>query len=178
MLTWQPSWMTATYPVGERRAALVAPPRKRVQSLPAPIKEPNMSIKLNPYLNFEGNTREAMEFYNQVFGGELTISTFGEYPDMPTPEEYKDKVMHAQLVADDITIMASEGQPGKPVDFGDNVSLSLSGDEKDRLTRYFNELSAGGEVIMPLQAQIWGDTFGACKDKFGVYWLVNIAGTS
>jgi PhnB protein len=136
-----------------------------------------MTIKLNPYLNFQGNTKEAMEFYHGVFGGELTINTFGEYPDMPTPEEYRDKVMHAQLLADEITIMASEGQPGQPVNFGDNVSLSLSGDETERLTRYFNELSGGGEIIMPLQPQVWGDTFGALKDKFGVYWLVNILGT-
>ena len=135
-----------------------------------------MSVTMNPYLNFEGNTREAMEFYHRVFGGELTISTFGEYPDMATPDEYKDKVMHAQLNAEDITLMASEGQPGKPVNFGDNVSISLSGDDTERLTRYFNELSEGGELIMPLEQQVWGDSFGMFKDKFGVYWLVNIAG--
>ena len=133
-----------------------------------------MSVKLHPYLAFDGNSKEAMEFYHQVFGGKLDISKFGDFPN--PPEGYEDKVMHAQLEADDLTIMASEGQPGKGVKVGDNVSLSLSGDDDALLTKYFKELSEGGTVTMPLAPQMWGDTFGMLADKFGILWLVNIAG--
>ena len=132
-------------------------------------------VLLNPYLNFEGNTREAMEFYQQVFGGELEISTFSDIPDMPVPPGYEDKVMHAALRADDVTLMASEGQPGTPVTFGDNVSLSLSGTDGDRLTGYFEQLSDGGKVSLPMGEQPWGDVFGMVTDRFGINWLVNVS---
>ena len=134
-----------------------------------------MSVKLNPYLNFNGNTKEAMEFYRSVFGGELKLNTFGEFPNPDLPEDYKDKIMHAVLESDDITIMASEGQPGGTINFGDNISLSLSGDDQEKLTGYFNKLAEGGEVTMPLEKQMWGDEFGMLKDKQGVYWMVNIS---
>jgi PhnB protein len=137
-----------------------------------------MSVKLSPYLNFKGNTKEAMEYYKEIFGGKLDMTTFGDMPSesMPTPDEYKDKIMHASLESDDITIMASEGRPDQPPVVGDNISLSLSGDEKDKMTEYFEKLQDGGEVTMPLAPQAWGDVFGMCKDKFGIHWMVNIAG--
>ena len=133
-----------------------------------------MAIKLNPYLNFSGNTQEAMEFYKSVFGGELTLSKFSEYPDMEVPEGYEDKIMHAQLVSDDITLMASEGKPGGEVVNGDNFSLSLSGDDEAKLTEIFGKLAEGGQITMPLEKQMWGDTFGMVMDKFGFNWMVNI----
>lgn len=132
-------------------------------------------IKLNPYLNFDGNTREALEFYKHVFGGELKISTFSDIPGMPVPEGYADKVMHGVLEAADVTIMASEGRPGEKVKVGDNVNLSLSGDDNDKLTGYFKGLSEGGQVTMPMALQAWGDVFGMCTDKYGINWLVNIS---
>jgi len=132
-------------------------------------------IKLNPYLNFDGNTKEAMEFYNQVFGGELKLTTFGEFKGMPVPDGYADKIMHAVLESDDVTLMASEGRPGIPVKAGDNVSLSLSGNDSDKLTKYFNGSAEGGKITMPMAEQGWGDMFGMCDDKFGLHWMVNIS---
>ena len=134
-----------------------------------------MSIKLNPYLNFSGNTREAMEFYKSVLGGELTLSTFGEYPEMEVPENYKDKIMHAQLESGDIRLMASESMPGGEIHPGDNFSLSLVGDDEAELTRIFGALAKGGQVTMPLEKQMWGDVFGMVQDKFGMSWMVNIS---
>ena len=134
------------------------------------------TIQLNPYLTFNGNCEEAMEFYKTVFGGELTISRFGDFsgPDMPTPEDYKNKVMHAMLKNDDLMFMASDGAPGSTIKFGENMTMSLSGPDEEKLTNYFNALAAGGTITMPLAKQIWGDTFGMLTDKFGVQWMVDI----
>jgi PhnB protein len=131
-------------------------------------------ITLNPYLNFDGNTKEAMEFYHQVLGGKLDLQTFKEAPGMDVPADYQDKIVHAHLESDGMVIMASEGKPAEPVKFGDNVSLSLVGDDHDRLTKIFEQLAEGGEITMPLEKQFWGDDFGMLKDKFGVLWMVNI----
>jgi PhnB protein len=131
-------------------------------------------IVLNPYLNFDGNCEEAMKFYENVFGGELTVSRFKEFPHSSIPAEYEDKVMHAALTANGIAIMASDGMPGRKVTFGDSVNCSLSGEDEAVLTKYFAGLSDGGTVTMPLEKQVWGDQFGMVTDKFGIHWLVNI----
>ncbi len=131
-------------------------------------------VKLNPYLNFDGNTREAMQYYHQVLGGELKLQTFSEAPGMKVPEGYADKILHAQLDSGAVTIMASEGMPGQAVNFGDNVHLSLVGSNADRLTEIFNALAEGGRITMPLEKQFWGDTFGMVTDQFGIHWMVNI----
>lgn len=130
--------------------------------------------RLDPYLNFDGNTKEAMEFYQKNLGGKLFVQKFSEVEGMPAPPGYEDKVMHASLDADGIMIMASEAMPGQGVTKGTNVHLCLSGNDTDRLTKLFNGLSAGGKVTMPLEKQFWGDTFGSFTDKFGVNWMVNI----
>ncbi len=125
-----------------------------------------MQTKLNPYLSFKDNARQAMEFYQTVFGGKLVISTFKEYHASQDPSE-DNKVMHAVLEADNgITFMASD-TPN---------SMSLSGDNEAELQGYFEKLLAGGNVTMPLEKAPWGDTFGMLTDKFDVSWLVNIAG--
>jgi PhnB protein len=116
---------------------------------------------LSPYLMFDGNAREAMEFYHDVLGGELKVQTFAEVPDMPPPPGYENRVMHAHLDADGVVIMASDPPPGSGVRFGDNVNLSLMGTDSDKLSRVFNDLSEGGKVTMPLARQFWGDTFGS-----------------
>jgi PhnB protein len=131
---------------------------------------------LNPYLNFDGNTRQAMEFYQSVLGGSLKVQTFGEIPGMQAAPGQEDKVVHALLEADGIVIMASDPAPGTSVKFGDNVSLNISGSDLEKLTAVFNGLSAGGKVTMPLAKQFWGDTFGMFTDKFGLNWMVNISG--
>ncbi len=132
-----------------------------------------MKPTLAPYLNFNGNAKEAMEFYQSVLGGKLYIQTFGDAK-MAKNDAEKDLTVHAALTADGISLYASDGHPETKVVFGDNVHLSLMGNDEATLTKYFNGLSAGGNVDMPLAKQFWGDTFGMLTDKFGVHWMVNI----
>ena len=132
-----------------------------------------MTVRLNPYISFESQAREAMEFYRSVFGGELTINTHGDYGN--ADPAVADKVMHAQLETDaGYTLMASDLMPDMPFNRGDTITVSLSGDEGDALRRYWEKLSGGGTVAMPLEKQMWGDEFGMCTDRFGVAWMVNI----
>ena len=136
-----------------------------------------MTSRLNPYINFTGNAREAMEFYKTVFGGTLRLNTFGEFgnPDPVTA----DQIMHAQLEADNgMTLMASDTPPGMPHTQGDNITISLSGDDSEALHGYWDQLSQGGMVNMPLEKQVWGDEFGMCVDRFGIPWMVNIGTAS
>jgi PhnB protein len=135
-----------------------------------------MASLLNPYLSFQGNAREAVEFYQQVFGGELTLSTFGEYG-MEGPTA--DQVMHAQLETPaGYTLMVSDTPPGMDHTQGTNITVSLSGDDSEELRGYFAKLSEGGTVVTPLEKQMWGDEYGACTDRFGIPWMVNISGGS
>jgi PhnB protein len=136
-----------------------------------------MSVQLNPYLSFRDNAREAMEFYRSVFGGELTTSTFAEFHASDEPDE-QDKIMHAQLAGDNgLVLMASDTPNRMEYTPGTNYSISLSGDDDATLRGYWTALSADGTVTMPLNKAPWGDTFGMCIDKFGVSWIVNIAGS-
>ena len=131
-----------------------------------------MAARLNPYLNFKDTARAAMEFYRDALGGELLISTFGEYGDTGPNA---DGVMHAMLQTPaGFTLMASDVPPGMG-DVPGNGTVSLSGDDEEQLRGYWDKLSAGGSVAMPLEKQMWGDVFGHCIDKFGVSWMVNIA---
>jgi PhnB protein len=135
-----------------------------------------MQRKLNPYISFKDGAREAMEFYKSVFGGTLTISTFKEYQASQDAAE-DNKVMHSMLEADNgITFMASDTPNGMEYQDGARITMSLSGDDKEELTGYWNKLSEGGIVAMPLEQAPWGDSFGMVQDKYGVNWMVNIAG--
>jgi PhnB protein len=130
-----------------------------------------MPSRLNPYLSFPGNAREAMEFYQSVFGGELDINTFAEYGGAPEgfPE---DGIMHAMLTTDDgFVIMASDG--GEEPSGQSAITMSLSGTD-DSLRGYWEKLSEGGKVTMPFEKQMWGDEFGMCIDRFNVPWMVDI----
>ncbi len=133
-----------------------------------------MASLLNPYLNFDGTAREAMTFYASVFGGDLVLNTFGEYG-MEGPGS--DGVMHASLhTPAGYTIMASDAPPGMTADSGASISCSLSGDDEADLRAYWDGLSEGASVTMPLEKQMWGDVFGMLVDRFGIPWMVNIAG--
>jgi PhnB protein len=137
-----------------------------------------MATTLNPYLGFKDNAREAMDFYQSVFGGELTRSTFGEFHASEDPAE-QDKIMHSQLeTPSGFTLMGSDTPNHMSYTPGDNYSVSLSGpaSDADELRAYWDKLSDGGTVVMPLTPAPWGDSFGMLKDKFGVSWLVNISG--
>ncbi len=133
-----------------------------------------MQTTLDAYLNFKNNARQAMEFYNSVFGGKLTMSTFKDYHASQDPSE-DNLIMHAELNAgNSLTFMASDTPKRMEYRPGTNYSLSLSGENEAELQGYFQKLSAGGTVTMPLEKATWGDTFGMCTDKFGVSWMVNI----
>jgi PhnB protein len=135
-----------------------------------------MPVTLNPYLGFRGNAREAMEFYQSVFGGELTLSTFKEMNASQNPSD-DDLIMHSQLsAANGITLVGSDTPESMEFKPGTTISISLSGDDDATLRGYWEKLSDGGTVQMPLQQAMWGDTFGMCADRFGTTWLVNIAG--
>lgn len=135
-----------------------------------------MNSKLNPYLNFDGQAKQAMEFYKSVFGGELTMTTFKD-GGMPVDPSEGGKIMHAQLLAaSGMTLMASDTPKGWEYKPGTNVSISLSGPDDAELRGYWNVLSEGATVGMPLSAAPWGDTFGMLDDRFGIRWLVNILG--
>lgn len=132
--------------------------------------------RLNPYLSFRDNAKEAMAFYKTVFGGELTVSTFGEGGMTQEPSD-KDKIMHSQLVVSNGYWLMASDTPAHMGEPRPNGSVSLSGDDEASLQKYWKGLSAGGTVIMPLEKAPWGDSFGMLADKFGVQWMVNIAGT-
>ncbi|MDQ0768068.1 PhnB protein [Pseudarthrobacter defluvii] len=135
-----------------------------------------MPTRLNPYLSFRDNAREAMEFYKNVFGGELNVSTFADFQASQDPSE-DNLVMHAQLDSPSgLTLMGSDTPARMDYNPGNAFSVSLSGDDEAELRGYWEKLSDGGTVTMPLEKAIWGDSFGMCTDKFGVQWLVNIAG--
>jgi PhnB protein len=128
---------------------------------------------LNPYISFRDSAREAMEFYKDVFGGNLSLNTFGEYGDPNAPGA--DNIMHAQLETDKgFTLMASDTPPGMDFTPGDNLKISLSGDDEQELRGYWDKLAEGGSVTMPLEKQMWGDLYGMCTDKYGVNWMVDI----
>jgi PhnB protein len=133
-------------------------------------------IRLNPYLNFKDNAREAMEFYKSVFGGNLTINTFAEFHVSEDPSE-ANKVMHSALETDNgLVFMAADTPNHMEFHEGARISMSLSGDDEEKLRGYWDKLSEGGTPIMPLEKADWGDTFGMLIDKFGIQWMVNITG--
>jgi PhnB protein len=135
-----------------------------------------MGTLLNPYLNFRGNARDAMEFYKEVFGGELKMQTFAEFHASQDPSE-DDQIMHGDLEArNGMRLMGADVPKRMEFQPGTNVSMSLSGESEPELRGYFDKLAEGGTVMMPLEKAMWGDTFGMLTDRFGVQWLVNIAG--
>lgn len=133
-----------------------------------------MASRLNPYLSFGGDARQAMEFYKEVFGGTLTLHSYGDFGQQDTP--LADKVMHGALeAAGDFVLMASDAPPDMELTPGNNFAVSLSGDDDAELRGYWEKLSSGGTVSVPLDKQMWGDVFGMCTDRFGITWMVNIS---
>ncbi|QBS38981.1 VOC family protein [Nocardia sp. CS682] len=132
-----------------------------------------MTSRLNPYLTFGDTARAALEFYRDVFGGTLTISTFSEFSDQEAPGA--DLVMHGVLeTPSGFTLMAADTPPGMEYTPGSSISISLSGTDFAELHGYWDRLSEAGTVSVPLEKQMWGDEFGLCRDRFGVAWMVNI----
>lgn len=135
-----------------------------------------MTVRLNPYLSFRNEAREAMEFYHSVFGGELTLNTFEDLHASEDPAE-ANKIMHAMLETDDgLTLMGADTPNAMEHEAAAGFSVSLSGDDDETLRGYWDALANSGKVIMPLEPAPWGDSFGMCVDRFGINWMVNIAG--
>ncbi|HTW63869.1 MAG TPA: VOC family protein [Bryobacteraceae bacterium] len=125
-----------------------------------------------PYLNFDGNCREAMEFYSKCLGAELQMTPFSEMPGNPSPEA-KDRIMHARLTKGSTLFMASDGQPGMPLLQGNNVSISIQCDSLPEIEKLFGALAEKGNIRMPLQDTFWGARFGMFTDRFGIHWMLN-----
>ena len=130
--------------------------------------------QLNPYLRFnDEKCREAMNFYKECLGGELTFQTVGESPmAKETPKETHHRIMHAELKKGNVQIFASDMMRDKAV-VGDNIALSLNCENEQEIKNLFESLSAGGEVFMPLEKQFWGALFGVVTDKFGIECMLN-----
>ncbi len=135
-----------------------------------------MTVRLNPYLGFRGNARQAMEYYHSVFGGDLTLNTFAEFHASEDPAE-QDKIMHGMLEGENGIVLMGADTPNH-MDYtpAAGISVSLSGDDEGTLRGYWDRLADGGAVTVPLEKAPWGDTFGMCVDRFGVNWLVNVSG--
>ena len=130
---------------------------------------------LNPYLSFKNRAREAMTFYQSVFGGELTVNTFGEYPDMVQDSSEKDLLMHAQLeTPDGFTLMASDTPTGMPYAEPAGMSVSVSGDDEAAVQGFWDGLADGGTITMPFEVPPWGGRFGMLRDKFGIDWMIAV----
>jgi PhnB protein len=128
---------------------------------------------LNPYLSFRDTARAAMEFYQSVFGGELTLSTFGEFPGMTQDPAESDLVMHAQLTSPDgFVLMGADTPSGMPYREPGGISVSVSGDDEQQLQGFWDALSDGGTVVMPYEVPPWGGRFGMLRDRFGIDWMV------
>jgi PhnB protein len=132
-----------------------------------------MASRLNPYISFAGDARQALEFYQLVFGGTLTMNTFGEFGMADSPDA--DKIMHGTLeTSRGFTLMGADTPTGMEFDPGRRITVSLSGDDSEELRSYWEKLAEGGSVTMALEKQMWGDEFGMCTDRFGVPWMVDI----
>lgn len=135
--------------------------------------------ELNVYLTFDGDCEEAFKFYHSVFGGEIPF--MGRFGDMPPSEEMpplsddaKNRIMHVSLpISQETVLMGSDTMPGMPYNKGNNFSLSLNTHSREEAEKYFNALSEGGTVTMPLSDTFWGAYFGMWTDKFGINWMVN-----
>jgi PhnB protein len=133
-----------------------------------------MASRLNPYLSFGGDARQAMEFYRDVFGGTLALNTYGEFGQAGAAEA--ERIMHGILeTPNGFTLMGADTPPEMEHTPGNNFAVSLSGDDDAELRRYWEKLSVGGSVAVPLEKQMWGDMFGMCTDQFGIPWMVNIS---
>lgn len=130
---------------------------------------------LNVYLFFSGNCEEAVNFYKHCLDGEITLlKHFKDGGDeMKVPDEYADKVMHAELKAGDIVLVASDGMPNHTPTTGDNIHLSIHCDNAGEQDQLFQRLSEGGKIIMPLNETFWGSRFGMLTDRYGIHWMLS-----
>lgn len=137
-------------------------------------------MKVNPYLNFDGQAEEAFKFYRSVFGGEFTGNMkMSEAPESDKlSKEERNRTMYISLpIGKDTVLMASDIVPsmGHTFKAGNNMHISLHPESREEADRLFNQLSKGGEIEMPIADQFWGDYYGSFTDRFGVKWMVNFS---
>lgn len=135
-----------------------------------------MAVTINPYLNFRGQARAAIDFYQSVFGGEVHASTFGE-AGMPVDASETDWIMHSQLeTPNGIVVMCSDAPSHMGTGPLHNGAISISGPAEDEavITEYWNKLADGASITAPFARAPWGDLFGMLDDKYGVSWLVDV----
>ena len=136
-----------------------------------------MAQALNPYLNFRDTARQAMEFYRTVFGGELTMNTFGEFGQSSNHPGSENLIMHSQLeTPTGFKLMGADTPPDMEYKGAGNIAVSISGDDEAALSGYWRKLSEGANVTLPLEKAPWGDSFGMLTDRYGIAWMVNISG--
>jgi PhnB protein len=132
-----------------------------------------MKGQATPYFMFDGNAKEALAYYREVFGGEVVnLQTYGE-ANYPTPSEAHDRVIHAQFIMGDLSIMASDAFPGNSVVVGNNISLTLEFESEEEILKVYDALRQKGTVLMELQDTFWGAKYAKVKDVFGVIWDLN-----
>lgn len=131
-----------------------------------------MATAAIPYITFAGNAREALSFYQGVFGGKVEISTFGDFnvPGVPA-----DGVMHGALTTDEFAVYGSDAMMTGTLDDANRIRIAIAGDDLETLSRVFDALAQGGKVATPLAKQVWGDAYGEVVDQYGVAWMFNIA---
>jgi len=132
-----------------------------------------MNTTVTPYLNFPGNTAEAMHFYQGIFGGELDILTFSDFQVADMPPQ---GIMHSHLHTDSFAFSAADAQPGSEADWGSSrISMAIMGDDLDTISGWFDALAEGGSVGQALSSHVWGDVYGQVTDKYGIGWMFNIS---
>lgn len=132
-------------------------------------------MALSTYLTFDGNCREAFDYYRSVFGGEFEmLQTFGDGPEgVPISEGQKDQIMHVALPVGDSVLMGSDSTSfGPPLQVGNNFSISVEAESRERADELYASLSEGGAATLPMEVQFWGAYFGMCADRFGINWMV------
>ncbi len=130
-------------------------------------------MTLMPYVHFDGNAEEALNFYKEILNGEIIMtSRYGDAP-MPIDDDWKNKLMHARLKFGNSVLYISDGPKNFKVVRGGDVQLSVSMDDENKIEEIFKKLAEGGIIMMPLAAQFWGARFGMLKDKFGISWMFN-----
>jgi len=132
---------------------------------------------LGVYLSFNGNCAEAMKFYKDCFNGEVQMQTFKD-SGQATPPGSENRIMHAELKADELVFMASDTMPGQPFNIGSQVSLNVMLTDENEQTEIFKKLATGGKIIMELQDTFWGARFGMLTDKYGNNWMLNVQKSS
>jgi PhnB protein len=127
--------------------------------------------QINVYLTFDGNCREAMTFYAEALGAEITFHSFKDMPQCPGGAE--DRIMHASVAKGAAVLMASDTMPGMPFTAGNNFSISVNSESAEEVDKLVAALGAGGKITMPPQDMFWGAYFGMLTDKFGLQWMFN-----